>query len=209
MLLVRSRRRRRLLRPPFAYPPPSTRLPSQSLQSPGDPVRRRCVVLGLVRRSVRIRLPGDRGRAAIAIDAPGSSGLVRTPRRSHPGWPLRLASLRCAVVHQSRPTSSSAPKPTTQATEEPVSGLAVRDIRWLDTARDWQTKCINQDVPFAAFDPLVPVESTGPPRSVVFTDCPSMITTVGQAARPAASRGRLCSSHCSSVHTPRDRHALK
>jgi hypothetical protein len=69
-----------------------------------------------------------------------------------------------------------------QAAERPH---ADRMCQPLDTIGNRQPKGVDQHVPFASLTRLSASKPRAPPRSVVLTDWPSMITTDGQAARPA------------------------
>ena len=71
-----------------------------------------------------------------------------------------------------------------QPTRRPAIGHAGR----LDPTRDEKALCIYEDLALAPLHALVAVEAANAPSSVVFTDCASMITTVGSVRRPAFSR---------------------
>jgi hypothetical protein len=68
------------------------------------------------------------------------------------------------------------------------SGPPIRHAGRLDPAGDQQAQRVDQDVALAALHSLVPIEAANAPFSVVFTDCPSMMTTLGPGRRPALVR---------------------
>ena len=57
----------------------------------------------------------------------------------------------------------------------------------LDPTRDEKSLRINEELALTPLDALVAIEAANTPLSVVFTDCASMITTVGSERRPAFS----------------------
>src|SRR5260370_36854882 len=89
--------------------------------------------------------------------------------------------------------------PSHRATGQPPS---IRDVSRLYPACDEQPEGVHQNVALAAFDTLVRVEAAMPPRSVVFTDWPSMMTTDGQAVRPACRRACWYIESWTQVQTP-------
>jgi hypothetical protein len=62
---------------------------------------------------------------------------------------------------------------------------------------------------FLPFTRLCPSNPRTPPRSVVFTDWPSMMARVGSGFRSAAKRARGYSARCSSTQTPATRQFRK
>jgi hypothetical protein len=79
-------------------------------------------------------------------------------------------------------------KERTQSICQRGTGAAVRNIGSTDPIGDRQADRIDQDVPLSTFHPLEGVEAARSTISVVFTDCPSIITTVGHSLFPARSR---------------------
>ncbi|MDT0684571.1 hypothetical protein RM543_18060 [Roseicyclus sp. F158] len=75
-----------------------------------------------------------------------------------------------------------------EACGEAARRPAIGHAGWLDPARDEKAFGIHEDLPLAALHALMAVEAANAPLSVVFTDCASMITTVGSIRRPAFSR---------------------
>ncbi|KAG0161786.1 hypothetical protein DFQ30_005581, partial [Apophysomyces sp. BC1015] len=64
---------------------------------------------------------------------------------------------------------------------------------------------VYRDVSLTAFDLLARVETALPPLAVVFTDCESMIATLGVACRPARIRTASRNAVTSACQTPRSR----
>jgi hypothetical protein len=68
--------------------------------------------------------------------------------------------------------------------EDQEGSLAIHYVGCVNHDTQQETRRINEDVAFAAADLLRPVLAMGPPFSVVFTDCESMIAAEGWAQRP-------------------------
>jgi hypothetical protein len=73
---------------------------------------------------------------------------------------------------------------------QPCPSPPIRYAGRLDPAGDQQAQRVDQDVALAALHPFVPIEAAHAPFSVVFTDCPSMMTTLGPGRRPALVRAK-------------------
>ena len=75
-----------------------------------------------------------------------------------------------------------------EAGHQPGAGPPIRHAGRLDPAGDQQAQRVDQDVALTALYPLVPIEAANAPFSVVLTDWPSMMTTLGPGRRPALAR---------------------
>ena len=96
-----------------------------------------------------------------------------------------------------------------QSGKQPGAGDRVRDARWLYAIGDRDTEHVDQNVAFPSLYPFVAIEAANAPLSLVFTDCPSMMPSVGSTRRPAALRASGYSARCNKVQTPARRQRRK
>src|SRR5512132_4150883 len=75
-----------------------------------------------------------------------------------------------------------------QAGQQPGAGNRLRRVRRLDAIGERKAEHIDQNVAFPSFRPLVTIEAANAPFSLVLTDWPSMMTTVGPGFCPVAAR---------------------
>ena len=98
--------------------------------------------------------------------------------------PCKLAALMASISNHGPDGRPKRREPGQQAAARPPIG----HIGWFNAIRDWKVEGINQDMAFSSLHSLVPIEATSPSCAAVFTDWPSMVTTVGSGVRPAANR---------------------
>ena len=89
-----------------------------------------------------------------------------------------------------------------EALQQQLSTITVLHASGGDDDRQQQTKSIDEDVAFAAFDLFMRVKAADPPFSVVFTDWLSMIPALGWRCLPVATRTSPRNRSCMSGQVP-------